>query len=72
MTPAEYPEFFQVIVNHDRCYSIWPIDSDTPVPAGWTSTGFAGPLGVALTQVAEQWRIGLTQAEPDEPTPVDI
>ncbi|HEY0452993.1 MbtH family NRPS accessory protein [Actinophytocola sp.] len=67
MTPAESPEFFQVIVNAERCYSIWPIDGDPPLPPGWKPSGFAGLLEVALNQVAEQWRAGLVRAEPVEP-----
>jgi uncharacterized protein YbdZ (MbtH family) len=66
MTSTEPREFFQVIVNRDRCYSIWPISDDLPVPPGWASTGFAGSLEVALNQIAEQWRSRTVRTGPDK------
>ncbi|WP_035305095.1 MbtH family NRPS accessory protein [Actinokineospora inagensis] len=61
MRLADYREYFHVIVNDMKCYSMWPID--LVPPPGWTLTGFVGPLDAALNQIAELWRTALARAE---------
>ena len=44
---------YQVVVNHEEQYSIWPADQ-TP-PAGWQAVGKTGAKAECLAYIAEVW-----------------
>lgn len=44
---------YQVLVNDDQDYSIWPADRE-PNP-GWTSTGYRGTKAQCLAYLHEKW-----------------
>lgn len=44
---------FQVVVNHERQYSIWPHYMD--IPAGWEAVGVRGTKAECLSHIEEVW-----------------
>ena len=44
---------YQVVINHEEQYSIWPADRD--VPRGWEATGQTGTLAQAHAYIEEVW-----------------
>ncbi|MBS2532115.1 MbtH family NRPS accessory protein [Catenulispora sp. NF23] len=44
---------YQVVVNHEEQYSIWPAGRE--LPAGWTAEGTAGPKDVCLDRIEQVW-----------------
>ncbi|WP_447008014.1 MbtH family protein [Saccharothrix isguenensis] len=50
---ADDPRPYQVVVNDEEQYSIWPEGRD--VPLGWTATGFSGPRDACLEHIASVW-----------------
>jgi MbtH protein len=44
---------YQVVVNHEEQYSIWPADRELPL--GWTSVGPKGPKAECLAYIEEVW-----------------
>ncbi|MGW2636923.1 MbtH family protein [Streptomyces sp. NPDC001348] len=46
------PEY-QVVLNDEEQYSIWPADRE--LPAGWRTEGFAGPKDACLLHIDEVW-----------------
>jgi MbtH protein len=44
---------YQVVVNQEGQYSIWP--SDRPLPPGWADGGKTGPREECLAFVDEVW-----------------
>ncbi|HLL83453.1 MAG TPA: MbtH family protein [Longimicrobium sp.] len=44
---------YQVVVNHEEQYSIWPADRDLPL--GWTAAGKQGPKDECLAYIEEVW-----------------
>ncbi|HEY4181391.1 MAG TPA: MbtH family NRPS accessory protein [Kofleriaceae bacterium] len=44
---------FDVVVNHEEQYSIWPADRDAP--AGWRKAGKQGKKAECLTYINEVW-----------------
>jgi MbtH protein len=44
---------YQVVINDEEQYSIWP--TDRPIPAGWSKAGPAGQKRVCLDHIAEVW-----------------
>jgi MbtH protein len=44
---------FQVVVNDEEQYSIWPVEQEPP--AGWHPTGFTGGRDECLAHVDEVW-----------------
>ena len=44
---------FQVVVNHEDQYSIWPADREPP--QGWFEVGKSGPKAECLAFVDEVW-----------------
>jgi MbtH protein len=44
---------FQVVVNHEGQYSIWP--SDREPPAGWSYVGRVGTREECLAYIEEIW-----------------
>jgi MbtH protein len=44
---------YQVVINHEEQYSIWPADRD--IPAGWRATGPQGVKTECLAHIDEVW-----------------
>ncbi|MEW6736578.1 MAG: MbtH family NRPS accessory protein [Acidobacteriota bacterium] len=44
---------YQVVVNHEEQYSIWPVFKDTPL--GWNNVGVSGPKEHCLNYIKEVW-----------------
>jgi len=44
---------YNVVINHEEMYSIWPAYKD--VPAGWTTVGKSGPKAECLAYIKEVW-----------------
>lgn len=44
---------YQVLINDEEQYSLWPADQD--VPAGWRSTGNEGSKEDCVSYVDEVW-----------------
>jgi MbtH protein len=44
---------YQVVVNHEEQYSIWPPGRD--LPAGWRARGTAGTREECLAHIDEVW-----------------
>jgi len=44
---------FKVVVNHERQYSIWPQDGDSPL--GWDEEGKEGTKAECLAYIEEVW-----------------
>ncbi|MDG4830678.1 MbtH family protein [Solwaraspora sp. WMMD1047] len=44
---------YQVVVNHEEQYSIWPADREPP--AGWRGEGTVGTKADCLAHITEVW-----------------
>jgi MbtH protein len=44
---------FEVVVNHEEQYSIWPADRE--IPAGWRAVGKQGTKAECLAHINEVW-----------------
>lgn len=44
---------FNVVINHEEQYSIWPEHKD--VPEGWRATGHTGKKAECLAHIKEVW-----------------
>lgn len=44
---------YQVVINHEEQYSIWPVNKD--LPRGWKSTGKQGTLAECTNYIEEVW-----------------
>ena len=44
---------YNVVMNHEEQYSIWPVDKD--IPAGWKEVGKSGPKQECLDYIKEVW-----------------
>ena len=44
---------YQVIVNHEEQYSIWPVNRELPL--GWNSVGKTGSKDECLTYIRKVW-----------------
>ncbi len=44
---------YQVVVNHEEQYSIWPADRD--IPLGWQAVGKSGTKEACLDYIKEVW-----------------
>jgi MbtH protein len=44
---------FQVVVNDEEQYSIWP--ADRPIPSGWRATGPSGLKQECLEHITQVW-----------------
>ena len=47
------PGRYDVVVNDEEQYSIWP--AGRAIPAGWQTAGFQGAKSACLDYVAEVW-----------------
>jgi MbtH protein len=44
---------YNVVVNHEEQYSIWPVDRE--IPLGWRAVGKSGPKAECLEHIKEVW-----------------
>jgi MbtH protein len=44
---------YNVVVNHEEQYSIWP--ANKTIPAGWRNAGKSGPKDECLAYIKEVW-----------------
>ncbi len=44
---------YEVVINHEEQYSIWPADRDPPL--GWTKVGFSGIKKDCLEHIKTVW-----------------
>lgn len=49
----EDDRIYQVVVNHEEQYSIWPADRELPL--GWSAVGKTGPKNECLAYIQEVW-----------------
>jgi MbtH protein len=50
--PADKTKF-QVVINHEEQYSIWPVDRE--IPDGWHAVGMQGSKSECLSYIEEVW-----------------
>jgi MbtH protein len=50
---TEDTTIYQVVMNHEEQYSIWPSEKETPL--GWKSVGKSGPKAECLRYIEEVW-----------------
>jgi MbtH protein len=50
---GEDSTIYQVVVNHEEMYSIWP--AYKPIPAGWREAGKSGLKADCLQYIDEVW-----------------
>jgi MbtH protein len=53
MNEQEDTTIYNVVVNHEEQYSIWPVDRD--LPAGWRAVGKSGSRQECLDYIKEVW-----------------
>jgi MbtH protein len=53
MSDDEDPTIYDVVVNHEEQYSIWP--AHKPMPAGWRSDGTRGSKQMCLDYIEQVW-----------------
>jgi MbtH protein len=62
---------YDVVVNHEEQYSIWP--SGKEMPLGWTSTGETGAKADCLAYIQRVWTdmrpLGLRRSMADSDSP---
>lgn len=46
-------QYFEVVVNHENQYSLWPKNWD--IPAGWHATGVGGLKADCLRHIESVW-----------------
>ena len=46
-------DIYEVVVNHDEQYSIWPATRE--LPAGWHKAGMRGPKQACLDWIERVW-----------------
>lgn len=44
---------YNVVVNHEEQYSIWPVDKE--IPLGWKAVGKSGKKQECLDHIKEVW-----------------
>ena len=59
---------FDVVVNHEEQYSIWPVGRS--VPAGWRTVGKTGIRQECLARIEEVWT-DLRPLSLREPSPAE-
>jgi MbtH protein len=47
------PITFNVVINHEGQYSIWPAERDNPL--GWHNAGYHGTKDECLAYIQEVW-----------------
>jgi len=51
--PEHDDNTYNVVVNHEEQYSIWPIDKE--IPSGWRAEGTTGTKAECLAHISEVW-----------------
>lgn len=44
---------YNVVINHEEQYSIWPVDKE--IPLGWKAVGKSGQKDECLAYIKEVW-----------------
>jgi MbtH protein len=44
---------YQVVINHEEQYSLWPADRE--IPSGWRAAGKSGPKEDCLAFIESVW-----------------
>ncbi len=52
-TDTEDQTTYDVVVNHEEQYSIWPVGRELPL--GWRTVGTSGPKAQCLDYIKEVW-----------------
>ncbi|HEX8832268.1 MAG TPA: MbtH family protein [Longimicrobium sp.] len=50
---TEDTTIYQVVLNHEEQYSIWPLDRE--IPLGWNAAGKQGTKAECLAYIEEVW-----------------
>lgn len=50
---SEHEARYQVVVNHEEQYALWPAARE--LPAGWRAEGTAGTKQACLDRIAAVW-----------------
>jgi len=53
MSETRDADVFDVVLNDEEQYSIWP--GDQPAPDGWRTAGFRGPKDECLAYIETHW-----------------
>lgn len=53
MDEQEDKTIYNVVMNHEEQYSIWPVDRE--IPLGWKAVGKQGPKAECLAYIKEVW-----------------
>lgn len=53
MAEQEDTTLYNVVMNHEEQYSIWPLERELPL--GWTAVGKSGPKQACLDYIDEVW-----------------
>ena len=53
MDEREDTTTYEVVVNDEEQYSIWPAHKE--IPAGWKTVGVSGPKAQCLAHIEEVW-----------------
>jgi MbtH protein len=53
MSDQSSTERYDVVMNHEEQYSIWP--AGRQIPEGWSATGFSGTKEECLEHIKEVW-----------------
>ena len=53
MTESEQRTIYDIVVNDEDQYSLWP--DDQPCPMGWRKIGWKGSETECLAQIRELW-----------------
>jgi MbtH protein len=53
VSDQEDDTIYDVVVNHEEQYSIWP--AHKPLPLGWRQAGKTGPKQECLDHIAQVW-----------------
>ena len=53
MDESEDNTVYNVVVNHEEQYSIWPVDRE--IPLGWSAVGKSGSKEECLAYIKEVW-----------------
>ncbi|NET30968.1 MAG: MbtH family NRPS accessory protein [Cyanothece sp. SIO1E1] len=52
-TDQEDTTLYNVVINHEEQYSIWPVDKE--IPYGWQAVDKSGPKAECLAYIKEVW-----------------
>jgi MbtH protein len=52
-TDTDDETIYDVVINHEEQYSIWPAGRE--IPLGWTAVGTTGPKQQCLDYISKVW-----------------